>query len=470
LGGTIGMVITGLATRFDEVLSASGNACGIVLFAAFVALAIGLRVPQRFAMWLCAIAWQRFLAKGSAGQLSTLAISPGGADRPLYWVALSVIALLSGIATALMPLNVRVVFSVHAWMQAHFLWSVGPLTVLNLTTVFAAVLIPLALLGLAVSCTHHLACRYGQWDPRATAWLLIGAAGGVYLAGQVTKFTGKADLVLLASGIPVLLVALLSAGFTRTKGTKSEGDRGADSSSLPLWEDLWPTFLRATIAATAVAGVCAVWVWNGHFEDRALPAEKFIAFLLLSSGIGVWAGSRSKRVGFRSIGGFGVSCATAGVISSGASIWVGGGLSVNVAGVLGLACISLAAIAFAFAYGHQTLLNRVAGRSSVGATIFWRVLVGGGLTVWFVAPISVHLLGEVGTLAMLGLALLAVGGVLIILEPEYSPRTRRARLWAIFSAIGTAILLSAFSFEGGNGALGLFSSRPNLPTPSVESG
>ena len=70
VGVTIGMTVAGLEVRFGDVFADPGSSRGVVLCGTLTVLAIGVRAPQRFAMWLCAIAWQRFLARRDAWDLS----------------------------------------------------------------------------------------------------------------------------------------------------------------------------------------------------------------------------------------------------------------------------------------------------------------------------------------------------------------------------------------------------------------
>ena len=90
------------------------------------------------------------------------------------------------------------------------------------------------------------------------------------------------------------------------------------------------------------------------------------------------------------------------------------------------------------------MLSRVAFTSAAGATILARMLVCGALMVWIGVPIAQRLVGGPATLMILALSLLALGGTLIIHEPSQSPRTRRARLCALFALIGVMIVVSLF--------------------------
>ncbi len=449
LGVTTGMVIAGMCARFEQifgeyVLSGRAVAEGVV-GTTLLALAIGICVPQRFAMWVCTVAWRRFLLRGQPSDISGEYLNQAGADRPLYWVVLSVIALAAGVATALLPPSVWLARAGYDWMYAHFLWSVGPLAILQVVIVFAAGLIPLTILGLAVSCVHHLSCPYGRWETRATAWLLIGAAVGTLISGWIAMANGHGSLILIAAALPALVVSLVSAA---SGSSGNEGSRQAVETEpvpLPIWSDRWPTLLRAGIVTVGAGSACALAVWIEYFDKIGLRPGIFVPVILLAMGVGVRMGCRAKRSGLRSVGGFGIACAAAGVIVA-ASTVVFTEPIVHSSGVaVLLACVSMVAVGFAMAYGRQTLLHRVASRSYAGATVLTRTLVSAALIVWLGAPIAVSLVGRPITLVILALSLLAMGGTLIVHEPGHSPRTRRARLCAVFGSAAAMIVLAWFT-------------------------
>ncbi len=442
LGASIAMAVVGLIAYFSGIFSDTKHTVSVVLLNSLLGLGIGVRMPQRFAMWLCSIAWRRFVRRGEAWEISSLAINHGGVDRPLYWVVLSVIALASGVVIGLLPLEVRAASATYGWMLQHFFWTAAPLAVLQLLIVFAVTVIPMSLCGLAVSCAHHLSCRYGQWNPEATGRLLIGAAVGTWLGGALLTATGKADPVLFAAALPALVVAVCSAASTAARRDNDEAAIDAVSTTLPMWVDRWPTLLRASIVTVAGGGVCAAWVLAEHVLPIADQPGATGSVVLLSLGFGVSVGCETGQARLRSIGGFGAACAVAGVVLGlGVITLIASGLLVGW-WLLLPASASLAFVAFAVAYGSGALLNRVAGQTAAGATILARVLVAGGLAGWVVAPALVQFAGGPGALAILALGLLALGGTLILFDPDCSTRTRRARLLGVLGSIGAVVALS----------------------------
>lgn len=441
LGATTAMVVSGLVVRFRQLFaspdSPDATVAGTVVGVSLIGLAIGVRVPQRLALWVGSVAWRRVLRRAAPPGVTQTLPAPTDMDRPLYWLVLSVLALAGGVATALLPLAARVATATYAWMNVHFVWSVGPLAVAEAILLLGACVVPLTLLGMAISCAHHLSCPDCRWNTRATGWLLVGAAGGAVAAGWALEMLGRADLVLVAAALPVLLVALGSAISGTSHGTSKAEQRAP--APLPISTDRWPTLLRAGVVAVGGGGACAMVVWLGQPPQDGGLSGVSAASMLLVAGVGVLIACGSSRCGFRSVGGFGFAIATAGIVVA------GGALLARSSGTLGTTATRVAALAgmlsigFATAYGRQTLLVRVASRSSTGAETMARTLVCAALTAWIAAPLALRVVGPPATLIMLALSMIALGGVLVIHEPTHSTRTRRLRLCAVFACVAALI-------------------------------
>ena len=442
LGVTAAMIVAGLIARLQGDFAGSTHVPSVVLAGSLLALAIGVRVPQRFALWLCSVAWRRFVLRGKSSALSEVLINPASADSSLQWVVLSVIALLTGISIALLPLSLAMAKAAYGWMCAHFLWSSIPLLVLQALLVFFVELIPFTALGLSISCVHHVTCRFRQWDTRATGWLGVGVGGGIVLYAQLGSLTNRTDLILLAAALPTLLVSLICAMTGVPHHAVPENESARDRFPLPTSSDRWPSLLRASLVAVGCLGACAIAIWAGHCSLTAQHDFVLTAAMFAAAGVGALVGSRPKRCGLRSIGGLGVACAAAGVVTVAATVGLAHSIVRAPAAALPFACSSAAGIGFALAYGHQTLLHRVASRSSVGATILGRLLVGSALVILFAIPRITDIFAAPASLAMLAMLLLALGGALIIHERDYSPRTRRVRLCAVLGAMAGMILIA----------------------------
>ncbi len=466
-GSSVSLAAGGLIERLGREFGGHSNPSSAVIAGVLLAMAIGVRVPQSFAIWVCALSWRRFVTRGRSSALSDVLIGAGPADRSFHWLALSVIALLCGVVLAMLPVSVRAAMGVHDWIYARFVWPTASLMVLQAGTVFLAALIPLITVGFAISCAHHVSCRFGKWESRATGWLAIGAGGGLLFSSALQWLTGRADLTLIAAALPALLVALLCAGSGSVRSAIPAAEPGPAPSPLPMWSDRWPTLLRGSIVLVGCSAAWAITAWTslpavmGAADGLALPAL-FSAF-----GAGILGGSRAKRCGLRSIGGFGVACSAVGVITASATFLASGAYRALPGMALSAACLSLGGLGFAMGYGHQTLLHRVASRSAVGATILGRLFVGSALLTWIAAGLLTGLLTVASSLAMLALLLTALGGALIIHEPGYSPRTRRVRLCGVFAAMVGMITLAPRS-EGPRARERVWKSPPGAADAAVQ--
>ncbi len=442
LGIATAMVIIGLYAKFQVVFADTGSPPSVVVGAAMFALAVGVRVPHRLAVSVCTAAWKRFVRKGRASELGGALIHHGTPDRALYWLVLSVIALLAGVAIAFLPLSVSTASAFYEWMSAHFVWSRAPLALLQTCTALAAGAIPLAVLGLSISCAHHLCCRFAQWEADATAWTLLGAAVGALLAAQAIGTMMSMAPFLISASLPVLLVSI-AAAFLGASGDQSNlRPVEPPPAALPLWSDRWPTLLRASIVAVGGGSACAAYVWTDSLAHDTDHRGMVQASLLFALAIGLLGGARMNHPGRRTIGGFGAACNVAGVVVAIGAVACSSSSGRTDATVYLLACAALLGIGFATAYGRQTLLIRVASRSSAGAVELGRLLVSAGLTLLVGAPLAVYIFGSTATLMMLAVSLVALGGTLVIHDPFGSPQTRRIRLVALFISMGTMLLLS----------------------------
>ncbi len=434
------MVIVGLSARFRVVfLEANDSPGAIVAGAALIALAVGIRVPHRFAIFAISAAWRRLAGNQMISEFPGAMIQHRASDRALYWLVLAVVALAGGVAIALLPFSVSTVSAFYEWMNAHFLWSNVSLFLLQTIAAFAAGAIPLAVLSLSISCVHYLCCCSSQWEIDATAWVLMGAALGTLIAAHGIGSKTAADLVLAASSLPILVVAI-AAAFMGASGDKTIVNTVELPPVLPLWSDRWPKLLRASIVAVGGGSACAMFVWVEILTSNAPLKVGMLPALFVALAVGLLGGARLMPPGLRSIGGFGAACNVAGIlVAIGAAAR---SLSEEAwAAAFILACAGLVSIGFVTAYGRQTLLIRVAGRSSAGAVELGRLLVCAGLTVLVGAPLAVHLFGATAALIMLAVSLVAIGGTLVIHDPAGSPMTRRVRLIVQLVSMGTMLLL-----------------------------
>lgn len=443
LGATTGLLVVGVIQSFDRLFAtgAIGTGSVAVIGVALLAIGFGVRIPQQFALLICLRVWRRWPNRNGSLDLSGVLLRGVDADRPLYWIILAIIALIAGISSALLPLQFRASAAAYHWMTDHFLWSTVTLTILQIITLVLTLAWPLTILGLSVSCVHHLCCPHGRWETRATGYLLVGTGAGVLLANQLTLLGARIEMVLAIGAIPALLTALI-AGCSRASRKPSTSQGLSEERALrPSFEDRWPRLLRLSIVTIAGASACATTLWCRSVQIHASQSYLLVALVLVAMGVGVLAGCHPRLASGRTIGGFGVACMASGTLvalSLGLMRFWQSGLQSAL-----LSCtISVCAIGYAMAYGRQALLSRVGCRSLEGATIVAQSLVCASLTVWLGVPLVEDWMGTEATRVLLALSLLALGGILVIFEPGDSTRTRRLRLAAAFVPIATMISLS----------------------------
>lgn len=443
IGTTLGMLAFGLVAAFHPLFPVGPVGPGAIIAIVILALCAGIQIPQRVMLFICTRTWTRLRGKKGSADSMSLDLQGTAGDRQLYWIVLSVIALLAGLAAAASPLMVQTCRTLYAFLAGHFLWSKGTLGILQVIIVACCAIIPMTILGLALSCLHHLSCPYGRWDTRATAWLMMGVGMGTALAGGIIGRDGRVELVLIAASLPTFGAAIIAA-VSRTSQTPTLQFGEVEGPLLPSWSDRWPVLLRASIIAVAGAGAGTAALASQVTVANGPPRFVRVAMMLFAMGIGVLTACYWRPKIARTIGGFGVACAAAGT-SVALALLCGSALSgVGPVGQTLLECLSIGSIGLAMAYGRQALLDRVGSRSTVGATILTRSLVCAAVTVWVTAPLTQSLLSLSAAMVMLSLSLLALGGVLVIHEPGDSTSTRRMRLCIVFGPISAMITLALF--------------------------
>lgn len=452
LGVSVVWCILGLIARFEFMFADSATkgrlVTGSVVGMALLSLAVGVRVPHQFAAWLGVHAWRRFAPGGRATELSNIAVSPSPSDRSLHWLVLSVIAFAAGLLTGAMPVALHTAKLMYAWLHLHFVWSLGPLAVMELGLIGLAGLLPFAALGLAMACVHHLRCPWGRWDPRPTAWLLFGAALGSISFRLLDERFGASGWVSAVASLPVLCVALLTA-MTTSSGVSDYLQTGTDSALiLPGRSDRWPRLMRAATVAVGSGGAFTLAIWLVLLSSDSGSVSWDVAMLLCAAGLGVMGGCAISTRAGQTMGAYGTVCTVAGLAVAvgaigyaGSFVSSGGGeAALNLLrGRRAVAMGSVVALGFAAAWGRKVLFDQVANRSSVGATVMSRMFRVSALLVWIGVPFAGRLVGYPRCLVGVGVLMLALGGALIIHEPGYSPRARRFRLAMVFASIGLMV-------------------------------
>ncbi len=432
LGMASAIVASACIARMEPQLGGGWLSTRIILAASLFSLAAGVRLPQRFIVWVSATAWHRLVSRYRPRRDATYLLHTNETDRPLYWIVLSGVTLSAGIATGLLPFSIRLAMLFHGWLQDLFVWSEPPMMMLNLVTSFIAVFVPLSLVGLAISFAHRLSCRYGKWDTHASAWLLFGAGLGTIFCAQIIRLTHEPNLPLVAGALPSLLVAILSAMASSTSNAKQIAEN--TDTPLPISRDRWPRLLRASIVVAAGASA-----WTIASIVGASPSQHSAALtlwlVLTSMGLGVLLVCHSKIAGIRTIFGFGSCCTIAGLAVFLAAVMAEYDTSLGAIGFFFIASISLLALGVAKASGRQTLLSRVANRPSAGASILSRILVCSAATICIVEPIANQLFRRTGSLVFASVAMIVLGGTLVIHEPARLSKSVKTRGTLLIIAI-----------------------------------
>lgn len=440
-GVTLGGVLVGLNERIPALFGVERLAYEPVLAAALLAVAVGVRVPQRLTTYVCAVAWHRFVRRGTPSAISSVLINRGEADRPLYWTVLSVVALVVGISVALLPLMMGLAATTYEWLMSHFVWPEAFRPLIQVAVASAIAVVPLALVGLAVSCAHHLSCRYGRWNTVATGWLLIGTSLGVVAYHGMASRAVPSDLSLMASSLPAFLVSILSASVIATRSAKTETDVRHEREWLPVWSDRRPTLLRAGIVVVGGGSACAAVSLIALLERTTVGPTTALATILSALGVGMFCGSTVLGSSRRSIGSFGGACVcTSLILVVAVTVWGRVGGAMRSGSVLVIAYVALAAIGYATAAGRQALMNSVASRSSEGSKMMGRLLVCAAATILGTSFV-LRWVDAMDVLLILAMVLVLLGVTLMMLEPTYSIRTRRIRMISVVVVVAATVAL-----------------------------
>lgn len=435
IGLSIAILTIGLVSRLGPLLGRQPTPRETVIATVLLLIALGIMIPHQLAMWVSMSAWRRFLSQGLPVGTST-PLDPRFVDPSRNWILLAVVSLLAGVAIALTPIVAQGVMASYGWLQAHFVWSLAPLVLLRAMAVLVTGLVPLTIFGVAISTAHRLSCPFGGWDTRASAWLLIGAAIGVWIADTVGLAERSPDLCLTAAALPALAACLVATVSCSPDASPPVRELCMSDGRLPLWSDRWPTLLRASIVAVSAVGAWVIYLRCQPTGPEHL-ARAGLAGMLVAAGVGILLGCVSRGSKIRSIGGFGIACCLAGIVLATGGMPSQGLIDAPIQRWMGY--LDLGAIGFAAAYGRQSLLVRVATRSSAGSVMLVRVLVGCAFVVWVGAPAVGHVLSGRTAQAASALFLVALGGTLIVHEPTSSLRTRAIRVSAVFCALAIMI-------------------------------
>lgn len=392
-----------------------------VAAAGLAVVALGVRVPQRITQRLCATLWTAISRRTRLAATSPL-LPPSG--RTLQWLLVSVSMLSAGAGALLLPLLSRWGVGVRTWLERGFVWPIPTSLVMDALIAVMVLAAPLFPLGIALRHLHQLGSVPEQWNSRATCWVLLGAGSMLAVAPTAAVASLPANLLLVAAALPALVIPLLVA--TAGKVEPGEPDQPAVSTIPPPTErDRWPRLLRAAIVAVGGGGACVACVWHGTLAARGVAGTWLWGVAPLALACGMFAASLRDQLAHRSIAGFGMTTALAGLLTA-----------------AGPAVLSVVAIGYAVGYGRGLLWARVADRAIAGAAELTRMLFCIAFTMSVTGPLAIHFFGYRATLQMVALSMTALGGTLVIHDPGHAPRVRRHRVAAVFASLGLMMLLT----------------------------
>lgn len=421
VGMSAALTIVGLCFRLRNAEIAFDSRA--VVAGGLLALALGVSVPQRMALWLCSIAWSA-VTRRSDTRLERPPESPS--NRTLHWLVVSVIALGAGVGALLLPISSRCGLVVRIWLEHGFVWPTPMNLLLDATVTLAVCVAALFPLGVALCGLHHLGSPVEQWNARATCWTLLGAGLMLSFAPPAALASVSANLLLVAAALPVLTIPLVVAFVGKTEPLATQRSP-ATAVPPPTERDRRPRLLRSAIVAVGGGGACVVCAWSEDLTAFGGGGNWVWGLAPLALACGMFAGSVWDQLPTRSIAGFGTTTALAGLLTA-----------------AGPAMLSLVAIGYAVGYGRGLLWARVANRATAGAAELTRFFLCIALTVVVTCPLANYFFGHRATLQMVALSLIALGGTLVIHDPGHAPRVRHRRVAAIFASLGLMILLALF--------------------------
>ncbi|HRX83517.1 MAG TPA: hypothetical protein P5572_00700 [Phycisphaerae bacterium] len=460
VGLGISLAACGYVSGFERALDASPATFRWASSVLFFAMALGPRLPR----WVA----RRWLGRGQADRPSggnLLPVDFSAGHHSLEWTVLAFLGSTAGIAVLLLPALLRGAQGVYLWALGAFLWNSHTLGVLDVLIMVAAVP-PFIILGMLIQCVHRLGVDRCRWQPQATVVLLSGVGLGLGVAAFLQRYPDGDVLVLRVAGVPLLVAGMLavwrSGALPRVRRTR----RAASALVEPESGNHWPVVLRLALAITTAAGTSAVLVWVYVVDalDMATGAWRpaCAGALVISASVGLgWALRPGGRSHPHALGAFGMRCALAGgAMAAGMALFnlvarasYPAFLHTPAAWVLWAfgACVPVGVLAWALGGGIHVFISRSSDDPATGAALIQILLGSAGAACLVVAFPLLEGVGSYPTLVAMALALVAMGGTLVIHDPYAGQKAHRARLAGVF---GGVVVMTFLMPEAGRRWLG----------------
>ena len=457
LGFSIAMVSIGALRVFPGLGLPLHVTPSVVAGVVLLCLGIGVRMPRKVAAWFVVlvqrgismgIVSERWLAGSRLAAVTAPLKRKSSADalegRAMHWTVLGVLSLMCGLAMALTPAIHRCM--VFGWFQlaAGFVWS--DVSLVACTPIFAglSLFFPVTCAALCFSCLYRLSIRDGAVAAGPIAGLLAGASLGLVSATNLEAYGMASWLMPVAASLGPLSVALLSVGIMPRFSSDAVQETG-DCVSMPEFEmgAAWLLRLALLPFVSALVLLSSLLVYEIEFRGlRIMGAAGHLLFVSLGmAGARLVGGHRL----FRSVAGVGMMMALTGYVASLIPAFWGDVDRVGASGAPWLvAFYALFMVAGGFTLQcAYSVLSLASGFSTMteGRRLSHAGLVA-GCSLLVLLPFAESLMRAFVFLAATGMSLLAIGGTLVIHEPNDGVGRKRFRLAMIFVGIGLIMAVS----------------------------
>lgn len=316
-GLTIGWLAAAMLRAFTPALLAAHaprQTNLIIIVAILAALAIGPLLPRRFAAWLAGVLWfwrRRHHPDPSQSPIvhqQAWGHSPPR-DRRLMWMVFATATMSAGLLVALLPAS----FTAGNWLfhraYDQFLWMPATLAILTLLVVLLTALPAWSMIGLGLTCLHHLDRTDGRWSQSVTPWALLGVALGTTASTAIPINAFHPNLLILLASLPLFAVAIDAA----RRSNRMASPR-ADNSSIP--ETAVPTNIGSLLEAVIVCAtlsltgsMIAIFLVSSQGGTNAQWSPLGLSAMVVATAVGFMVPPSNRN------NGLGLKCAIAGLLS-----------------------------------------------------------------------------------------------------------------------------------------------------------
>jgi hypothetical protein len=427
-----------MPSRIGWVVQPGHSSSLLWVSALMVATGWGLMAPRRLAYRMCLPAWNRFIHEDSTRSrgpvtFSLLLGAVSGAGSSV-WLLLSGVCLACAAAVAALPILAKM--TGHLWTALHdgFIWSQLFTPGLSFLADLLVVTIPLAFLGIALSCIFRLQSRLAGAKTSAVGAALLGIGLGTLMP------PGSPNVATLAATLPILLVAVLGAMAHAPQAQLDSAEVRPDPIPLPTESDQRPVLLRASAGGAAMIAACFL---TGSASADVISGRPFpvpVALAFIAIGLGWSTALWVLRKAVPPIMLLGRAFPVTGVLFAALSAVRGGFESLVGPFASIIATMAVFALGFALACGYEALFHRVVGGE---AATLGRAILRGAIVGPFLMPVFSRWPGRTIITLFLAAALVSLGGIHLLIEARPAPFGYRARIQQLLTAIRTRFLQSS---------------------------